>query len=217
MLLQPDDLYLFNEGSHTRLWQKLGAHPSEVDGVTGVFFAVWAPNAERVSVIGDFNAWKNHAHPLQQVGASGIWAGFVPGVNKGAHYKYHIASRFHGYNADKTDPFAFHREQPPHTASIAWDLDYEWNDGAWMAMRERANSLEAPMSVYEVHLGSWRRAAAGDAASRAPFLTYRQLAETLPDYVAEMGFTHVEFLPVMEHPFYGSWGYQTTGYFAPTS
>jgi 1,4-alpha-glucan branching enzyme len=215
-LLTAQDLYLFNEGSHTRLWQHLGSHPMEADGVAGVHFAVWAPNAERISVIGDFNGWQKNRHLLQPVAASGIWGGFIPGVAKGAHYKYHIASRFHGYSADKTDPFAFHREVPPDTASIVWDLEYEWNDGAWMANRERNNSLEAPMSVYEVHLGSWRRAL-DDAGQRNRFLTYRQLAETLPAYVAEMGFTHVEFLPVMEHPFYGSWGYQTTGYFAPSS
>ena len=216
-LLTDDDIYLFNEGSHTRLWTRLGSHEAEVDGVAGVHFAVWAPNAERVSVIGDFNGWQKNQYPLQVVGASGIWAGFIPGLSQGAHYKYHVASRFHGYSADKTDPFAFHREVPPQTASIVWDLDYEWNDGAWMASRERTNSLEAPMSVYEVHLGSWRRASGGESEQRDRFLTYRELAETLPQYAAEMGFTHVEFLPVMEHPFYGSWGYQTTGYFAPTS
>ncbi|MGH7467728.1 MAG: 1,4-alpha-glucan branching protein GlgB [Longimicrobiales bacterium] len=209
-LLTPEDLYLFNEGSHIHLWRKLGAHGTEAGGVAGVHFAVWAPNAEQVSVIGDFNAWNRNAHPLLPVEHSGIWAGFVPGLSTGARYKYYIASRYLGYHADKTDPFAFHREVPPQTASIVWDLSYDWNDGEWMRERFRRNALDTALAVYEVHLGSWRRH--GDR-----FLTYRELAEQLPAYVHDLGFTHVEFLPVMEHPFYGSWGYQTTGYFAPTS
>jgi 1,4-alpha-glucan branching enzyme len=210
-LLSPEDLYLFNEGSHTRLWQKLGAHRVVVDGEAGVHFAVWAPNADRVSVIGDFNGWTKNKHQLTAVEQSGIWAGFIPGLNIGTHYKYHVTSRFLNYQADKTDPFAFHREVPPQTASIVWELDYDWNDGEWIRDRTRRNALEAPLSVYEVHLGSWRR------GEDSRFLTYRELAEQLPGYVADLGFTHVEFLPVMEHPFYGSWGYQCTGYFAPTS
>ena len=209
-LLTADDLYLFNEGSHTHLWRKLGAHRTAVNGQDGVHFAVWAPNAERVSVIGDFNNWNKLEHPLAPVQNSGIWAGFVPGVQHGAHYKYHISSRYLGYQADKTDPFAFHREVPPQTASLVWDLEYDWSDGEWMQERFHRNSLDTAISVYEVHLGSWRR-------NGECFLTYRDIAEQLPAYAHDMGFTHVEFLPVMEHPFYGSWGYQTTGYFAPTS
>src|SRR5687768_6584354 len=217
-LLTAEDLYLFNEGSHTRLWQRLGAHQFEMNGESGVHFGVWAPNAERVSVMGDFNGWEKNRDCLQLVGNSGIWAGWIPGLKRGAHYKYHVASRHGGYAADKTDPFAFYREVPPQTASIVWDLAYDWKDDEWMAGRAKKNSLEAPVSVYEVHLGSWRRAVeAGPYGPFDRFLTYRELAETLPGYVADLGFTHVEFLPVMEHPFYGSWGYQTTGYFAPTS
>jgi 1,4-alpha-glucan branching enzyme len=211
--LTPEDLYLFNEGSHLHLHEKLGAHPLTKDGTAGTQFAVWAPNAERVSVIGDFNDWDSSTHPLAAVGASGIWQAFVPGVSKGAHYKYHIVSRHLGYQVDKTDPFAFYREEAPRTASIVWDLDYEWNDAKWMQQRHQANALKAPCSVYEVHLGSWRR----DPSNASRFLSYREIAEPLADYVSELGFTHVELMPITEHPFYGSWGYQTTGYFAPTS
>jgi 1,4-alpha-glucan branching enzyme len=211
LLLTSDDLYLFNEGSHTRLWQHLGSHVVIVDGVEGTYFAVWAPNAERVAVMGDFNGWRKSTHRLKPVQSSGIWAGFIPGVGKGTHYKYHITARDSAYDVDKTDPFAVYNEVPPKTASIVWDLAYDWGDAEWMQKRQTHNGLEAAVSVYEVHLGSWRRHEDGS------FLTYRELAEQLPDYAADMGFTHVEFLPVMEHPFYGSWGYQSTGYFAPTS
>ncbi|HEY8506621.1 MAG TPA: 1,4-alpha-glucan branching protein GlgB [Gemmataceae bacterium] len=212
-VLSEEDLYLFNEGSHLRLYEKLGAHPARVDGVEGTTFAVWAPNAERVSVIGDFNGWDPGANPLQTRGHSGVWEGFLPGVGPGAVYKYHIASRWHGYRTDRADPFAFHAETPPKTASVVTDLRYEWGDREWMATRHRRNALGAPISVYEVHLGSWRRVPEeGDR-----YLSYRELAPLLAEHVKRMGFTHVEFLPVMEHPFYGSWGYQTTGYFAPTS
>ncbi len=208
------DVYLFREGNHFRLYEKLGAHPMEVDGTPGTLFAVWAPNAERVSVIGDFNGWDPEAHPLApRWDGSGIWEGFVPGVGHGSLYKYHIVSRFGGDSVDKGDPLAFFWETPPGTASIVWDLRYEWQDAAWLRTRRRANALDAPMAIYEVHLGSWRRVP--EEGHR--FLTYREMAEALPRYVREMGFTHVEFLPVMEHPFYGSWGYQTVGYFAPTS
>src|SRR5262245_55046046 len=182
-----------------------------LDGVDGVHFAVWAPNAERVSVIGDFNGWKPSRHYLKPVQSSGIWAGFIPGVQRGACYKYHVISRHLTYDVDKTDPFAVYREVPPRTGSVVWDLEYDWGDAEWMLQRRRHNSLTAPMSVYEVHLGSWRR------GEDNRFLTYRELAEQMPEYVASLGFTHVEFMPVMEHPFYGSWGYQCTGYFAPTS
>jgi 1,4-alpha-glucan branching enzyme len=211
VLLTSDDLYLFNEGSHTRLWQHLGSHPITVGDTAGTHFAVWAPNAERVTVMGDFNRWHKTAHALRPLQSSGIWAGFIPGVGKGAHYKYYITSRDSAYDVDKTDPFAVHNETPPRTASIVWDLAYDWEDQEWMNGRELRNALNAPISVYEMHLGSWRRGENGR------FLGYREIAEQLPDYLADMGFTHVEFLPVMEHPFYGSWGYQSTGYFAPTS
>lgn len=211
-LLSEEDVYLFNEGSHLRLYEKLGSHVLEVGGVRGVYFAVWAPDAHRVSVIGDFNAWDGASHPLRPRGSSGIWEGFVPGLGQGAVYKYRVESRYNGYVVDKADPFAFRAETPPKTASIVWDLGYEWGDGDWMAHREERNSLDAPVSIYEVHLGSWRRVP--EEGNRP--LTYREAAPLLTDYVKSMGFTHVEFLPLMEHPFYGSWGYQTTGYFAPT-
>ena len=213
VVLSPQDVYLFNEGTNNRLFERLGAHLTTQEGIDGVHFAVWAPNAERVTVIGDFNQWNKNASPLQAVGGSGIWAGFIEGVKKGAGYKYHISSRHMGYRVDKTDPFALYREVPPKTASIVWDLEYEWNDAHWLQQRHRANGLQAPTSIYEVHLGSWRRVPEeGDR-----FLTYRELAEQLPAYVKDLGFTHVEFMPVTEHPFYGSWGYQTTGFFAPSS
>ena len=213
-LLTDHDIYLFKEGSHFSLHDKLGAHPLDHEGVKGTLFAVWAPGAERVSVIGEFNGWNKDAHPLSaRWDGSGIWEGFIPGVGAGAFYKYHVVSRHAGYSADKGDPFAFCWEAPPRTASIVCDLAYRWGDDAWMQERGRANGLAAPMSVYEVHLGSWRRSVERNNG----FLTYRELADVLTAYVKEMGFTHVELLPVMEHPFYGSWGYQTTGYFAPTS
>jgi 1,4-alpha-glucan branching enzyme len=209
-LLTPDDLYLFNEGTHARLYQKLGAHPVTAEGVPGTYFAVWAPDAERVSVIGDFNHWDPMAQPLQTKGASGIWEGFVPQAGPGAVYKFHVVSRHRGYQVDKSDPFASFCETPPRTGSIVWDLSYDWQDHEWMRTRSERNSLTGPISIYEVHLGSWMRAPGG-------FLTYRDVAPRLAEYCSRMGFTHAELLPVMEHPFYGSWGYQTTGYFAPTS
>ncbi len=212
-LLTDEDLYLFNEGSHVRLYEKLGAHPGTVDGASGTSFAVWAPSAERVAVMGDFNGWSKEATPLSPRATSGIWEGFVPGVETGAAYKYFIVSRRDDYAADKTDPFAFRAEEAPRTASIVWDLAYPWGDAEWMAGRAARNALAAPISVYEVHLGSWRR----DPEKEDRFLTYREAAPLLADYARRMGFTHVELLPIMEHPFYGSWGYQTTGYFAPTS
>jgi len=207
------DLYLFNEGSHTQLYEKLGAHLGEHEGREGAHFAVWAPNAQTVSVIGDWNGWKRDAHPLQPRDASGIWEGFVPGASPGANYKYYIVSRHRGYTVEKADPFAVHAETAPSTASKIWNLDYEWGDADWMRTRGGRVALEAPISVYEVHLGSWRRFE--DRAGQP--LGYREIAPLLADHVHELGFTHVEFLPLMEHPFYGSWGYQTTGYFAPTS
>ncbi|HLT98099.1 MAG TPA: 1,4-alpha-glucan branching protein GlgB, partial [Acidimicrobiia bacterium] len=208
-LLTDHDLYLWNEGSHFRLYEKMGAQfdPER----EGVYFAVWAPNADAVSVIGDWNGWDPQAHPMRPVGQSGVWATFVPDARPTHSYKYRI--RNGSYQVDKADPFGFHHETPPHTASKIWDISYQWEDDEWMRQRGERMRLTDPISVYEVHLGSWRRHP--DQPER--FLTYRELAPLLVDYVTEMGFTHVEFLPVMEHPFYGSWGYQTTGYFAPTS
>jgi 1,4-alpha-glucan branching enzyme len=206
------DLHLFNEGSHLRLYEKLGAHPLRADGEEGTHFAVWAPNAARVSVVGDFNGWDADSHPLRSRGSSGIWEGFVPRVGPGSRYKYRVVSRLGGRAIDKTDPFAFHTEAPPRTASAVWSLDYEWTDQEWMESRAARAQLDAPMAIYEVHLGSWRGREGGDRR-----LGYRELAPLLAEHVREMGFTHVEFLPLMEHPFFGSWGYQTTGYFAPSS
>ena len=194
------------------MYDKLGAHPMEHEGKKGTHFAVWAPEAQKVYVMGAFNGWDKESHPLRARGKSGIWEGFIPGVGKGANYKYHIASRFHGYRVDKADPFALYSEEPPRTGSIVWDLDYVWGDGEWMENRHEQNALDAPMTIYEMHLGSWMRV----PEEENRFLTYRELAPRLVDYVGSMGFTHVEFLPVMEHPFYGSWGYQTGGYFTPT-
>jgi 1,4-alpha-glucan branching enzyme len=212
-LLTENDLYLFNEGNHFRLYEKLGAHPMSKDGIDGTFFAVWAPDAERVSVIGDFNGWNPYSHFLHSKESSGIWEGFIPRIKKGDCYKFHIFSRYDRYRVDKTDPFALYNEKSPKTASIVWDTDYEWKDREWMANRYRRNSIGSPLSIYEVHLGSWMRV----PEENNRYLTYRELASKLSEYVKEMGFTHVQFLPVMEHPFYGSWGYQTKGYFAPTS
>lgn len=203
------DIYLFREGNHWSLQEKLGAHPMVVDGVEGTLFAVWAPNAERVSIIGDFNGWDRNAHPLApRWDSSGIWEGFVPGIERGSLYKYRIDKG--DFSAEKGDPFALRWEEPPRSASVVWPLEYAWNDGAWMRERASRNALDAPFSVYEVHLGSWRR-------RYGALLNYRDLAEELVPYVRDMGFTHVQFLPVMEHPFYGSWGYQCVGYFAPSS
>jgi 1,4-alpha-glucan branching enzyme len=210
--LSDHDIYLFREGSHARLYEKLGCHLGEEQGVAGARFSVWAPNAESVSVIGEWNEWRPASNPLKpRSDGSGIWTGFVPEARQGHAYKYRIVSRLHGGKLDKADPFAFCTETPPETASKVWRLDYQWRDAEWMARRRRANALDAPISIYEVHLGSWRRHDDGS------FLSYREAAPLLADYVVETGFTHVELLPVTEHPFYGSWGYQTTGYFAPTS
>jgi len=212
-LLSDRDLYLFNEGSHLRLHDHLGCHLGEFEGRVGAWFSVWAPDAERVSAIGNFNGWNTSSHPLAPRAQSGIWESFIPGVQIGDSYKFHIESRFHGYRVDKADPFAVHAETPPHTASKAWDLSYTWGDSQWMSERAGRNGVQAPMSIYEVHLGSWRRIPGESNRS----LSYREIAEPLAEYVLKMGFTHVEFLPLTEHPFFGSWGYQTTGYFAATS
>jgi 1,4-alpha-glucan branching enzyme len=212
-LLTDQDLYLFNEGFYFRLYDKFGAHPLTFEGVAGTNFAVWAPDAEEVFVMGDFNGWDKTSHPLHPRAQSGIWEGFVPGVTRGAVYKYYIVSRYRSYRVEKADPFAFYSEVPPRTGSIIWDAEYMWQDQEWMDARRHRNLLDAPISIYEVHLGSWRRV----PEEENRHLTYRELAPQLADYLDQMGFTHVEFLPVMEHPFYGSWGYQITGYFAPTS
>ncbi len=216
MQLTDHDIYLFREGTHVRAYEKLGAHPlsRRPDREQGTHFSVWAPNAANVSVVGDFNGWNPTSHPLtSRSDSSGIWEAFIPGVRAGALYKYHIVSRQAGYVVDKADPFAFYCETPPRTASVVWDLSYEWGDAEWMGARGGANSHDAPWSIYELHLGSWRHVPQEHGRS----LTYRELAHALGDYAVEMGFTHVELLPVMEHPFYGSWGYQVTGYFAPTA
>jgi 1,4-alpha-glucan branching enzyme len=210
-VLSEDDVYLFNEGTHARLYQHLGAHC--LPNSAGVYFAVWAPNAQYVSVIGDFNDWDKGRHPMQRRGGSGVWELTLPDCRDGMVYKYHVASRFNGYAADKVDPFGFMHGTPPARESIVRSLDYTWNDAEWMKSRGARQKLDRPMSVYEMHLGSWRRKPEEQSRS----LTYRELAEQLPQYLVDHGFTHVELLPVMEHPFYGSWGYQTTGYFAPTS
>ncbi|HEX3681310.1 MAG TPA: 1,4-alpha-glucan branching protein GlgB [Bryobacteraceae bacterium] len=207
--LNENDVYLFREGTHIKLAEVLGAHVANDRG--GTQFAVWAPSARSVSVVGNFNGWQPHAMPLSPAGG-GIWQGFAHGVYAGTLYKFHVESNYGGYVASKADPFGFFHETPPRTASIVWDLTYQWNDDLWMAARQHANNLEAPISIYEVHLGSWRRVA--NEGNRS--LSYAELAAQLIPYVKEMGFTHVEFLPVMEHPFFGSWGYQTTGFFAPT-
>ena len=207
------DIHLFNEGTHTRLYEKLGAHPAGARASEGTRFAVWAPNAARVSVVGDFNDWKRDAHPLASRGSSGIFEGVVPSARVGALYKYHVTSRVDGYEVDKADPFAFQLECPPATASIVADPRHAWRDGEWMAGRGRRFARDAPVSIYEVHLGSWRRVPEEDRRS----LTYEEAAGRLVDHVRDLGFSHVEFLPLTEHAFYGSWGYETTGFFAPTA
>ncbi len=213
-MLTDHDVYLFRQGRHTRLYEKLGAHVREIDGEAGVSFGVWAPNAREVAVIGDFNDWRPGTHALQTRGdGSGIWEGFVPGLGAGERYKFHVESRYGDYAADKGDPFAFAWEEPPGTASRTQELDYSWGDAEWLERRHRSNALDAPWSIYEIHLGSWRTASGED--HRLP--RYRELADWLPAYLEELGYTHVEFMPVTEHPFFGSWGYQTTGYFAPTA
>ena len=210
-LLNEDDLYLFNQGSHFRLYEKLGAHLIAGEN-TGTYFAVWAPDAEQVFVMGDFNQWHRDSHALMPKGQSGIWEGFFPDMGKGALYKYRIVSRFNGYRVDKADPLSIFNEVPPKTASIVWDLDYTWGDREWMAGRHQRNRLDKPMAIYEMHLGSWRRIEQEGNRS----LSYRELAPQLADYLQKLDYTHVEFMPVMDHPFFGSWGYQITGFFAPS-
>jgi len=203
------DTHLLRQGTHRRLYERLGAHPD----ATGTHFAVWAPNARGVAVIGDWNGWSGSADPLALRGdGSGVWEGRVEGVRAGHRYKYRVVAR-NGREADKADPFAFACELPPQTASVVASLGYAWHDGDWLRRRGEVNSLAAPMSTYEVHLGSWRR----DPSAPDRILSCGEIADPLADYVADMGFTHVELMPVTEHPFYGSWGYQTTGYFAPSA
>jgi 1,4-alpha-glucan branching enzyme len=205
------DLYLFGKGDERRIYDKLGSKLRTLDGVHGVSFAVWAPNAQRVSVVGDFNQWDGRRHLLRLLGSSGVWEIFVPGIGIGAHYKYEIRDA-HGRIALKTDPFGFFFERPPKNAAIVWDTSkFKWTDENWLSVRRQRDALKSPLSIYEVHLGSWRKKSAAES------LSYRELAQPLAQYVKEMGFTHVEFLPVAEHAYYPSWGYQVTGFYAPTS
>lgn len=209
------DIYLFNQGTHTKLYNKLGSHAMIHQGNSGVYFAVWAPNAAYVSVRGDFNDYSTDAHPLKlREDESGIWEGFIVGVEQGLTYKYHIVSKFHNIVHDKSDPFGFYAEEPPKSASRVWSIDnYGWDDTSWMKSRHQHNAHDAPISVYEVHLGSWRR----HVEEGERYLTYRELAVELVEYLKEMNYTHVEFMPLTEYPFFGSWGYQVVGYFASTA
>ncbi|MCX6062214.1 MAG: hypothetical protein NT103_08205 [Campylobacterales bacterium] len=209
------DIYLFKQGTHAKLYDKLGSHTMMHEGKSGVYFAVWAPNAQSVSVRGDFNDYDTLSHPLVlRLDESGIWEGFIEDIEQGITYKYHIVSQFYNIIHDKSDPFGFYAELPPKSASRVWSLeDYGWNDGVWMQDRHLNNAHDAPISVYEMHVGSWRRKVEeGDR-----FLTYRELAVELVAYLVEMNYTHVEFMPLTEYPFFGSWGYQVVGYFAATS
>ena len=208
------DLHLLGEGSHFESYEKLGAHPWDCGGVPGVLFAVWAPNASRVSVVGDFNSWDGRRHPMRSRPGPGIWELFVPDLQEGDCYKFEVRSRLGDYIVQKSDPFGFFSEVRPKTGSIVRRIDrYAWNDADWIARRTQGNGLDRPVSVYEVHLGSWKR----HLDETHSWLSYREMADQLVDYVKEMGFTHIELLPISEHPFDGSWGYQTTGYFAVTS
>ena len=209
--LSESDLYLFGKGDERRIYEKLGAQLRTIDGVPGTSFAVWAPNAQRISVVGDFNNWDGRVHQLRSLGSSGVWEIFVPGVGEGAHYKFEVRDQ-HGHISLKTDPFGFFFETPPKNASIVWNTSrFSWTDDPWLAQRRQRDPLRSPVSIYEVHPGSWRKKSVGES------LSYRELAIPLVDYVRQMGFTHVEFMPVAEHAFYPSWGYQVTGFYAPTS
>ena len=213
-LITKEDIYLFNEGTHSRLYQILGSHPSvDKHKKPGFNFAVWAPNASQVYLIGDFNGWNKKSHPLHPEDSSGIWYGFFENISIGQCYKYYIVSNQGNYTCEKADPFGFYFETPPRTATKVWVNNFSWNDDLWMNSRRSRQSHQKPLSIYELHLGSWLRIVEEDNRS----LTYREIARPLTEYVKEMGFTHVEFMPLCEHPFFGSWGYQTTGYFAPTS
>jgi 1,4-alpha-glucan branching enzyme len=207
------DISLFKAGNHYRLYEKFGAHIMTLEGENGTYFSVWAPGAKRVAVIGDFNFWQEDSNPLNvRWDESGIWEGFIPNVGKGSIYKYKIQSSINDVKTEKTDPFARRCEHPPKTASVVWDDEFSWNDKKWMKNRKKNNALDAPFSVYEVHLGSWKK-----KIDENRFLSYIELAQELVDYVDQMNFTHVEFMPIMEYPYEPSWGYQLTGYFAPTS
>ncbi|MBI4379303.1 MAG: 1,4-alpha-glucan branching protein GlgB [Nitrospinae bacterium] len=215
------DRHLFNEGNHFLIYEKLGAHLIDVNGIKGVHFAVWAPNAKRVSIIGDFNKWDGRRHPMRILGSSGIWELFIPGIREGEIYKFEIKTQAN-HLLVKADPYAFYSEVRPKSASIVWDINkYKWNDGEWMSRRENTNHLNMPVAIYEVHLGSWARHVLSKVEGKVEegnrFLTYKEIAPLLVDYVNDMGYTHIELMPVMEHPFDASWGYQVTGYFAPTS
>lgn len=235
-LFTEEDIYLFKEGTHRRLYSLFGAKVLDLNGIRGTYFALWAPNAKKVYVTGDFNSWDKESHPLcMRPDSSGIWEGFIPHVAKGTRYKYHIKSSNKGYSVEKCDPYGRYMESPPSTASIVWDQSmvsdnkdesgagievYTWHDSDWMASRREKNSVNGPISIYEVHLGSWMRVTGesdtwGGETKR--YLTYVEAGEKLLEYALDMGYTHVEIMPVMEHPFYGSWGYQVTGYYAPTS
>jgi 1,4-alpha-glucan branching enzyme len=206
------DIDLFKAGKHYQVYEKFGAHPAEQEGIKGVYFAVWAPNASQVSVIGDFNGWNKKSHSMSvRWDSSGIWELFIPGIGEGTYYKYHIISHT-GYHVEKADPYGIYMETPPKTASIVYKAQFNWTDQSWLKKRAAVKPLEQPLVIYELHIGSWRRHAEDNR-----FLSYRELAEELPAYCRFMGYTHVEFMPVMEHPFYGSWGYQITGYFSPSS
>jgi 1,4-alpha-glucan branching enzyme len=210
-LLSDFDIHLHGEGTDSQTYDKMGAHPGEMDGVQGVKFAVWAPNAELVTLVGDFNDWDTRRHPMR-LRNGGLWEFFLPNIGPGSSYKYFVRSKFHGHRQLKSDPYGFYMEVPPKSASIVWDIEqYEWNDSAWMEERGKKDWMKEPMSIYEVHLESWLRQPDGTS------LGYRDLVRTLIPYVKEMGFTHIELLPIAEHPFSGSWGYQVVGYFAPTA
>jgi 1,4-alpha-glucan branching enzyme len=213
-LLTEFDLYLMGEGRHYDAYEKLGAHVKTVDGISGVHFAVWAPNARRVSVVGDFNRWDGRVYPMRFRGSSGIWELFVPELGEGAIYKYEIVGKQDAVLPLKADPYAFTSELRPNTGSVVARIDkHEWGDSAWMGERTKKNWLDSPISIYEVHMGSWRRV----PDERHRWLSYRELADQLIPYVKDLGYTHIELLPIMEHPYDGSWGYQTLGYFAVTS
>ncbi len=213
-LLSDFDLHLLAEGTHYRNYERLGAHIRTHNGFRGVHFAVWAPNAERVSVIGNFNHWDGRRHPMGNRGATGVWELFIPDLSQGEVYKYEVKSRQDGYLIQKSDPYGFAAELRPKTASVVWDVtDFSWHDRAWIASRAQRQALDKPIAVYEVHLGSWKRT--GNDGS--PFLNYRELADQLVAHLDHTHFTHVELLPITEYPFDGSWGYQPVGYFAPSS
>lgn len=213
------DLYLFNQGNHHRIYEKLGGHIKEAEGVKGASFAVWAPSAKRVSVVGSFNQWDGRVHQMRSIGSSGVWELFIPGLTKGDIYKYEIKTPSDEIYI-KSDPYAFYAEKTPQTASIVYDLDnYRWQDSAWMNQREKESAFDKPINIYEVHLGSWKQEPDDDPESETGFkpYSYRKLTQTLIPYVKEMGYTHIELLPITEFPYDGSWGYQVTGYYAPTS